>query len=91
MPDVPTLVLYLEETPKESHDPDNLFGSLVKQLIQLRDPADPVPNKIRHAWEKASKIDVRPNPEALEESFRVSHPIFAVVPVCVNEILNIRY
>ncbi|EHK97395.1 putative Serine/threonine-protein phosphatase 6 regulatory ankyrin repeat subunit A [Glarea lozoyensis 74030] len=69
MPDIPTLVLYLEETPKESHDPDNLFGSLVKQLIQLRGPADPIPNKIHEAWEKASKIDVPPTPEALEESF----------------------
>jgi hypothetical protein len=72
MPEIPTLVLYLEETPKTSHDPENLLGSLVKQLIQLRGPFLPVPDAVYQAWNVAARFNARPSLKELEELFKVS-------------------
>jgi hypothetical protein len=74
MPEIPTLVLYLDETPKTSHDPENLLGSLVKQLIQLRGPFLPVPDAVYQAWSAATRFNARPSLDELEGLFKVSSP-----------------
>jgi hypothetical protein len=72
MPSIPTLILYLEETPKNSHDPENLLGSLVKQLIQMRGPFLPVPDAVHKAWSAATQFNARPSLGELEDLFKVS-------------------
>ena len=69
---VPTLVLYLEETPKYPHDPENLLGSLIKQMVQLR-PDEPVSPAIIEAWKNATRFNAgRPSLSELTKLFKVS-------------------
>lgn len=72
IPTIPVLVLYLEETPKDYHDPENLLGSLIKQIIQLRGPSVPVSDVVRETWEKAIQFNTHPGLEELKELFKVS-------------------
>ncbi|KAG9236434.1 ankyrin repeat-containing domain protein [Amylocarpus encephaloides] len=63
---IPTLVLYLEQTPVIPHTPKNILGSLLKQLIQLKGS---IPPAVREAWKRAVRVDAKPTLPELTELF----------------------
>ncbi|TVY44584.1 Ankyrin [Lachnellula occidentalis] len=64
-PNIPVLCLFIEK----SHSPNNLLGSLVKQLVQLN--ASGISPEVRNAWKKETRVDARPSEAVLAKLLKV--------------------
>ncbi len=53
----PVLCIYFEQRPSSPHTPNNLLGSLLKQLIQIRDCG--FPEGVKDAYKNATRINAR--------------------------------
>ncbi|TVY36955.1 hypothetical protein LSUB1_G005363 [Lachnellula subtilissima] len=62
---IPVLCLFIEK----AHSPNNLLGSLVKQLVQLN--ASGVSSEVRDAWKKETRVDARPSEAVLAKLLKV--------------------
>jgi len=66
----PVLCLFLEKASSKLHTPKNLLGSLVKQLVQLKESGiNPV---TQEAWKKAKRADTRPSLDLTKKLLAVS-------------------
>jgi hypothetical protein len=61
----PVLCLFIEK----AHSPNNLLGSLVKQLVQLRNSG--IRPEVRDAWKKETRVDARPSEAVLKKLLEV--------------------
>lgn len=68
--DIPVLCLFIEK----AHSPNNLLGSLVKQLVQLN--ASGISPGVRDAWKKETRVDARPSEAVLAKLLNVSESFF---------------
>ena len=69
-PTIPVLCVFLEKTPSVAHTTKNLVGSLLKQLIQLKESG--ISAKISNAYRKATRLDLPTVWEEISELFEVS-------------------
>jgi hypothetical protein len=75
------LCLFLEKASSKLHTPKNLLGSLVKQLVQLKESGiSPV---IQETWKKAKRADTRPSLDAMKKLLSVSGPsLYIIDSIC---------
>lgn len=77
----PVLCMYLSEKESENHTPENLLGSLLKQLLQLK-RLKPITPQLRHLYEnrtmgaKPTLIEMR---EILDAELAASERIYLII------------
>jgi len=62
----PVLCLFIER----AHSPNELLGSLVKQLVQLKESG--IRTEVRNAWKKETRVNARPSEAVLKGLLAVS-------------------
>lgn len=72
---VPILCVFLEKMSAVPQTPKNILGSLLKQLVQLREVVAP---NIREAYTKASSVNASVTSKELEKLLKVSNCYLAV-------------
>ena len=65
-PTTPVICLYLNEKESRIHTPENLLGSLLKQLVQLRGP-EAMTEKLKSVHRKAKNIEAAPGLAEIQE------------------------
>jgi len=69
---IPVLCLFIEK----AHSPNNLLGSLIKQLVQLN--VSGVSPEVRDAWNKDKRVDARPSEADLAKLLKVGECFFSL-------------
>ncbi|KAL9118335.1 MAG: hypothetical protein Q9187_005122, partial [Circinaria calcarea] len=63
----PVICLYLNEKESRIHTPENLLGSLLKQLVQLRGP-EAISEKLKSVYRRAKNIEAPPGLKEIRQT-----------------------
>ena len=82
----PVLCLFLDYKEARVHTPENLLGSLIKQMMQLQPEDLPVSSDLRNLYEQSKRTEARPVMRDLKKIFRgmLSDPSFTRAYIVVD-------